>query len=79
MKFENDNVFQTILTLYKKNFFMEIQVIFLCSNFLLINENFRFEPEVYGRVEKSGLFMNSAIVNVDFDLKRFLFTYSEKR
>jgi len=25
MKFENDNVFQTILTLYKKNFFMEIQ------------------------------------------------------
>ena len=26
MKFENENVFQTILTLYKKNFFMEIQV-----------------------------------------------------
>jgi len=25
MKFENENVFQTILTLYKKNFFMEIQ------------------------------------------------------
>jgi hypothetical protein len=26
MNFENENVFQTIMTLYKKNFYLEIQV-----------------------------------------------------
>ena len=27
MKFENNNIFKTVLALYKRNFFMEIQVL----------------------------------------------------